>query len=274
MKTTVKKAQARYRYSAILLKELVITDFKLRYQNSVLGYVWSLLRPLFLFVILYVIFAVFLKIGDNIPHWPVALLLGIIMWEFFNEVTRNGLKAVVDKGGLIRKINFPKYIIILSSSLSALINLAINLVIVAIFIVWNGTPITWGYLLIPVFIIELYIFALGCAFILGTINVKVRDVSFIWEIITRGGFYASAVIFPMSRIFQESELAGKLLLLNPVAQAIQDARNGLLGSDIIQSTGTLIGGGLILIPFGLVVAAIIFGGWYFRRRSPYFAEDI
>lgn len=274
-KFTWRTIKGRYRYSVILLKELVRTDFKLRYQNSVLGYMWSLLRPLFMFVILYFIFTKFLHIGDKVPHWAVALFLGLVMWEFFNEVTKQGLKAVVGKGGIIRKINFPKYIIIISSSLSALINLLLNLVIVAIFIVLTKTPVTLSYLLIPVFIVELYVFALGCSFILSTIYVKARDINFIWEIILRGGFYATAVIFPMSRIFHESQLAGQVLLFSPVAQAINDARYGMLGGNIIPSSWSSYSSGLLLlVPLALVVIFIVFGAWYFRRRSPYFAEDI
>lgn len=272
MKKTAAKARQRYRYSVILLKELVRTDFKLRYQNSVLGYLWSLLKPLFMFGILYIIFVKFLKIGQGVDNWPIALLLGLVMWEFFNEVTKQGMKAIVGKSGIIRKINFPKYIIIIASSLSALINLLLNLVIVAVFLVFADVSLSWSFLLVPVFILELYIFALGCAFILSTLYVKMRDINFIWDVITRGGFYASAVLFPMSRIFDISNLAGQLLLLNPVAQTMNDARNGLLGESI-PSTFSLLDFGLIFVPLGLVVASVVFGGWYFRSRSSHFAEE-
>ncbi|MGK2896606.1 MAG: ABC transporter permease, partial [Candidatus Saccharimonadales bacterium] len=117
------KLYQRYRYSLILLKELVITEFKLRYQGSVLGYLWSLLKPLFLFTILYFVFVFFLRVGSDIPHWPVALLLGIVLWNFFGEITNNGLGSIVGRGDVIRKINFPKYVIVLASSISAFINL-------------------------------------------------------------------------------------------------------------------------------------------------------
>src|SRR5882762_90595 len=110
-----------------LLSELVRTDFKLRYQNSVLGYLWSLLRPLLLFVILYVVFVKFLKIGNRVPHYPVYLLLGIVLWNFFNEMTAQSVGSIVGRGDLIRKIKIPRWVIIISTSLSALINLFLNL---------------------------------------------------------------------------------------------------------------------------------------------------
>src|SRR5690348_2520218 len=108
----IDKIKQRYNYSLILLRELVITDFKLRYQGSVLGYVWSLLRPLALFLILYFVFAKFLRIGDAVPHFPVYLLLGIVIWNYFAEVTNGGVSAIVGRGDLIRKLNFPKYVIV------------------------------------------------------------------------------------------------------------------------------------------------------------------
>ena len=98
-----KKIKDRYTYSLILLRQMVITDFKLRYQGSVLGYVWSLLRPLFMFAILYVVFVKFLRIGGDIPHYPVYLLTGIVLWNFFSEITSNGVSAIVSQGDLLRQ---------------------------------------------------------------------------------------------------------------------------------------------------------------------------
>src|SRR5881394_2372508 len=116
-----------------LLAELVRTDFKLRYQGSLLGYAWSLLRPLLLFLILYIVFVKFLKLGKGIPHYPVSLLLGIVIWNFFSEMTSQSLTSIVGRGDLIRKIRIPRWIIVLSSSISALISLGLNLVVVVLF---------------------------------------------------------------------------------------------------------------------------------------------
>src|SRR5690349_2541607 len=137
------------RRNRILLRELVITEFKLRYQGSVLGYLWSLLKPLMLFTILYFVFVRFLKFGEGIEHFEVSLLLGIVMWTFFTEATGQGMQAIVARGDLIRKINFPKYIIVISGTISALINLLLNLVVVLLFIIINGVDIKWSILLLP-----------------------------------------------------------------------------------------------------------------------------
>lgn len=272
---TGKRGMKRYRYSLILLRELVSTEFKLRYQGSVLGYLWSLLRPLFLFIILYFVFIHFLKIGSDIPHWPVALLLGIVLWNFFAEVTNNGINSVVERGDVIRKINFPKYVIILAGSVSALINLVLNLLVISVFMVINGIEPSWMMLLSPLFIIELFAFSLGIAFMLSAVFVFLRDINYIWEIIIQGLFYASAVIYPVALVTNMNPLIAKILLLNPVAQAIQDVRHVLIDTHN-QTLYTLSDGNLLIaaIPIVITVVVAVVGMMLFRRLSPKFAENV
>jgi len=136
-----------------LLAELVRTDFKLRYQGSALGYAWSLLRPLMIFIILYVVFVKFLKIGNGVPHFPVYLLLGIVLWNFFSEMTAQSLGSIVGRGDLIRKIRIPRWIIVLSSSISALINLFLNLVVVTAFLFINHVDLLRTTLWLPLILL-------------------------------------------------------------------------------------------------------------------------
>ena len=274
MDKKISSLKQKYRYSLILLKELVITEFKLRYQGSALGYLWSVLRPIFLFLILYVVFVYFLKIGNDIPHWPVAMLLGIVMWNFFSEVTNNGLASIVNRGDILRKINFPKYVIVLSGTISAFINLLINMVVIGVFMAINGVELTWLALLSPLYIIELFIFALGLAFLLSTIYVKLRDINYIWEIIMQGLFYMSAVIYPMSMVVSMSPLIAKILLLNPVAQSIQDARYALITQEIVTLPSLTDNLFINLIPYTIVLVTFILGAWYFKKKSPTFAENL
>ena len=110
------------RKNSILLKELVKTDFKIRYQGSVLGYLWAVLRPMLLFAILYTVFAKILKMGGDIPHYSVYLMTGTVFWSFFSECTSQGIQAIVGRSDLLRKISFPKWIIVVSSTITALIN--------------------------------------------------------------------------------------------------------------------------------------------------------
>lgn len=275
MTTFYSKLQQRYSYSLILLRRLVITEFKLRYQGSVLGYLWSLLRPLFLFVILYFVFVHFLRIGSDVPHWPVALLLGIVLWNFFAEVTGLGLNSIVERGDILRKINFPKYIIVLSGSISALINLGINLAVIGVFMIINGVNLHVDSLLSILYILELFIFSLGLSFLLAALFVRFRDINYIWEIATQGLFYASAIIYPLSLVIDKSQKLAVLVLLNPIAQSIQDTRHVLI-SDVNPTLTTLTGGDvtITLIPIVIVLVTFIIGALYFKKKSPTFAENV
>lgn len=257
----------------VLLRELVVTDFKLRYQGSILGYAWSLLKPLFLFAIMYFVFGLLIRLGD-IEHFAVYLLLGIVMWNFFSEATNQGMESVVGRGDLIRKINLPKYIIVLSATISALINLCLNLVIVAIFMLFNGVELHAIAIFFPLLIIELYVLALGLAYFLSALNVKYRDTTHIWEIIMQAAFYATPVIYTVSLVIEKSELAAKILLMNPVAQAIQDARYVLITKQTITPSTLFANELYSLIPLALVVVIFITGILYFKKHSKYFAENI
>jgi len=261
------------RRNRILLRELVITDFKLRYQGSVLGYAWSLLKPLFLFAIMYVVFGVLVKLG-SIEHYAVYLLLGIVLWTFFAEATNEGLASVVARGDIMRKISLPKYIIVLSTTISALVNLVLNLVIVAALMIISGVELHVSALMLPVYILEIYVFALGLAFYLSALNVKYRDTSHIWEIIMQAAFYATPIIYPLAVVIEKSELAAKFLMLNPVAQAIQDIRYCLITKETITSWQLFSNPLYIAIPFIIVVIVFIGGILYFKRHSKNFAELI
>ena len=268
------KLRERYQYSWILLRELVRTDFKLRYQGSALGYVWSLLRPLFIFIILYFVFIHFLRIQGG-QHWPVAMLLGIVLWNFFGDITNGGVGAIVGKGDLIRKVNFPKYIIILAGSFSALINLFFNLIVIAVFMILSRVDLSWSALLTPLWILEIFIFAIGISFILSTLFVKFRDVNYIWEIIMQGLFYISPVVYPIAMVVERNVTIAQIIMLNPVAQAIQGARHDLV--DISNMTLTQISGGNLLInlvPLVIVLGTLVLGIWLFRKNSPNFAEEV
>ena len=255
-----------------LISELVRTDFKLRYQGSAIGYAWSLLRPLLLFMILYVVFVKFLKIGNSVPHYPVYLLLGVVIWNFFVEMTAQGLGSIVGRGDLIRKILIPRWIVVLSSSISALINFALNLIVIAVFMAINHVDLMRTILWLPLIFLEVYLFALGLSLFLSAAFVKYRDVSYIWEVALQAGFYLVPILYPLSLItnitFQ------KVILLNPMAQAIQDARYSAVTHQTATAHRIFDGGWYQLIPFLIVIVVLFVGITHFRKEAKYFAENI
>lgn len=255
-----------------LLAELVRTDFKLRYQGSVLGYAWSLLRPLLLFAILYVVFVKFIKLGTGVPHYPIYLLLGIVLWSFFGEMTSQSLGSIVARGDLIRKIRIPRWMIVLSSSISALINLSLNLAVVAVFMLINKVDLPQSAIFFPVILVEIYLFSLGISLFLAATFVKYRDMSYIWEVIMQALFYLTPILYPLALI--SNHTLQKLLLLNPMAQAIQDARNVLVTKDTL-TIAEVYGSPMARVGvLGIVLLSVVIGVTYFRRESKYFAENL
>lgn len=255
-----------------LLSELVRTDFKLRYQGSVLGYAWSLLKPLMLFAILYVVFVKFIKLGGDVPHYPIYLLLGLVLWNFFGEMTSISLNSIVARGDLIRKIRIPRWIVVLTSSLTALINLGLNLVVVAAFMIINKIDIMQTGLLFPLLLIEIYLFSLGVSLFLAAAYVKYRDLSYIWEVFMQGAFYLTPILYPLSLI--SNETFKKLILMNPMAQAIQDARYALVTHEAETISGVFDGGWYKLLPFIIVGLSLVIGVLYFKKEAKYFAENL
>ena len=265
-----------YKGNRVLLKELTKTDFKLRYQGSVLGYLWALLRPLMMFAILYLVFAKLLRFGGDIPHYPVYLLTGTTLWSFFTECTNQGIQAIIQRGELIRKICFPKYIVVVSATLTAVINLFINLIVVVIFALINGVSPSPMWLLVPVLVLELYALSLGIAFLLGAVNVKYRDITSIWDVLVQALFYAVPIIYPITMVAETSPAAAKIILLNPIAQIIQDIRYCLI-TDQTVTTWSYVGEEHIIwkfVPLAIVVIILAWGSWYFRKKSKKFAEEI
>lgn len=265
------------RKNRILLGELVKTDFKLRYQGSVLGYLWAVLKPLLMFAILYLVFSKILRFGDDIPHYPVYLLTGTVLWNFFTECTSQGIQAIVQRGDLLRKISFPKYIVVVSATATALINLAINLCVVIVFALLNGVAPTWSWLLVPFSILELYTFSLGISFLLGAINVKYRDITSIWDVLIQALFYAVPIIYPLSMVLNAGSYGpfiAQVILLNPIAQVIQDVRHNLI-TDATITTWSLIENPLVcVVPILLVILVLVLAALFFRKRSRYFAEEV
>lgn len=225
-----------------------------------------------LFATLYFIFVRFLKIGSNIPHYPQYLLLGILLWNYFSEVTTGSVGAIVSKGDLLRKINFPKYVIILAGSFSAVINLILNSLVLAVFMIIGGISLSWHAVLIVPLVAELFIFSMGLAFFLSALFVRFRDVAYIWEALMQMAFYATPILYTLDIVPHN---IAKILILNPMAQIIQDARYVLITPQT-QTISHLYDGdkAIWLIPIGIALVVTISAGLYFRSRSKYFAEEV
>lgn len=253
-----------------LTLQLALTDFKLKYSGSILGYIWSLVKPLLLFGVLYVVFTYFFSLGKGIPNYPVYLLVGIIFWAFFSEATLSGMHSIVGRGELIRKVNFPKIIIVLAAVITSILTFALNLVIILLFLLFSKIMPDYHALLLIPLTAELIIFIFGLSLILATFYTKFRDFSHIWEVVLQVGFYAIPIIYP---VFFIPDALKTIIMLNPVTQIIQDARWSLVSRDV-NTSWEVLGLPLGLLTLALVAGIFIFGLWFFNSSAKNFAEEI
>jgi ABC-2 type transport system permease protein len=257
-----------------LLRELVVTDFKIRYQNSVLGYLWSLIRPLSLFSVLYVVFQKVFSFGAGVKHYSTYLLLAIMLWTFFTEATSMAMGSIVDRGGLIKKVQLNKMNIVLSSVISAFINLIINLFVVFFFMLIGGVGITSRAWVFPILILELTILSFFTGLLLGSLYTKFRDIKFIWELFLQIAFYATPIIYLMKvGSFGLDAQKIKILSINPLTQIIQDARWALIDSET-TTTWQVLNGAYKFIPVVIIIIISIVGYFVFRARQARFAEEV
>lgn len=244
-----------------LIKEFAMCDFKIRYQESVLGYLWSFIKPLLIFGTLYIIFSVFLKF--NIQYYPVYLFLGIILWNFFVEATSFSMKNLIGRGDIIKKIYFPRDIIVVSSVFNAFFTLLLNFFVFAIFFVVAKIPVSKTIVLLPLFTGELFFISLGAGLFLAALNVKFRDLTHIWDILLQMGFWATPIIYSINMVPQKYHFA---LYLNPMTRIIQYSRNVVIEGKFPQLDG-------IIASLAATLAVFYLGYFVFKKLEPYFAEE-
>ncbi len=252
-----------------LVKELAVTDFKIKYQGSLLGYAWSLAKPLAMFGVLYLVFTVFVRIGSGIQHYALYLLLGIVMWTYFTDLTNTAMRSVADKGEMMRKVYFPRITIVLSTSISATITLALNLVVVFIFMLLARIPVELTHILFIFVLIEYFILCLGISLLISAFFVKYRDIGHIWEVILQLLFYASAIIYPLTIVPVRYQ---KFILLSPITQIIQDSRYILVTKETVIPMNVL-HFPYIFIPYIIPFVLLAVGMFYFNRAARNFAEE-
>ncbi|MGH2918507.1 MAG: ABC transporter permease [Solirubrobacteraceae bacterium] len=251
---------------------LAKTDWKVRFFGSALGYAWSLLRPLMLFGIVYFVFSYVIDAGRGVAFYGVILLLGMIFYFCFSEISGGALTSMVDRESLLRKVGFPRAVVPLSVALVATMNLALNLVVLAAFVAGSGVDPRWTWLLLPIPLVLLLAFATGVAMLLSALYVRYRDIEPIWEVVLQALFYATPILYPIERLAAESETLAKIALLNPVASLIQEARFLLTGApSVSEAMGST---ALLAAPAAILVGVTLLGFWVFDRMAPRAAEEL
>lgn len=257
-----------------LLWLLSVTEFRRTYFGTVFGYVWSLVRPLMLFAVLLFVFTQVFRIGAKLDNYPVLLLLGIVLYTFFQEATTNAVTSVVSQEGVVRKTQFPRLVIPLSTVLTAAFNFVLNLIVVFVFILAWGVDPTWTWLLFPIALFFLFVLTTAVSMLLSVLYVRFRDVAIIWTVLAQMLFYATPILYPLGRFGLEDETIEQWLMVSPLAVIFQQVRVWVLEPDAPTAVEAA-GGAVHLLPAAAIFLAIcVLSVWTFRREAPRIAEEL
>lgn len=249
---------------------LAVTDWKLRFYGSALGVAWTLLRPFAFFGVIYIVFAEIADLGAGVVNYPAYILLSLVLFNFFAEVTGGSVAALVTRENLLRKMRFPHIVIPLSIAVTGLLNLATTLVAVTVFLISLGVYPGWGWLELIPMIGFLLVLALGTGLLLSALFVRYRDVQPIWEVASQMLFYASPILYVATKHVPEKWL--QIYLCNPIASILTEMRHAIMdpsASGIFEAMGWK-----IVIPFSIVALVFALGWFVFKREAPRVAENL
>jgi ABC-2 type transport system permease protein len=250
---------------------LAVTDFKLRFFGSVLGYVWSLMKPLMLFGVLYFVFTEVVRFGEGVTHYPVYLLTAIVLFTFFSETTSRGVKSLVERENLLRKIRFPRIVIPLSITLHSLFNLGLNLVAVFVFVLASGIEPRWSWLAMIPLVALLVALTAGMTMLLSALYVRYRDMEPIWEVVVQVLFYASPVIYVVATLPDSIE---REAMASPITAVLTEVRHVLVDPTAPTAAEAIGGEARLLIPLAIIAVVFVLGLWVFMREAPRIAENL
>jgi ABC-type polysaccharide/polyol phosphate transport system ATPase subunit/ABC-type polysaccharide/polyol phosphate export permease len=256
---------------AYVTATLAASEFKLRYFGSFLGYLWTFLRPMIAFGVLYVAFTQIFRFGGDVPHYATMLLLGIVLWTFFADATMSALSSLVQRESLLRKVAFPRVSIPIAVSTTAAANLLLGLVVVLGLALLDGVEPSLSWLLVFPMLAFLFFFAASIAVLISVLFVRYRDVSPMWDVTLQFVFWATPIIYMISFVPARFQ---KVVMSNPLATVVQQARHSLI--DAQQPSPAMVFGGRVglLIPIGVVALVALASLVVYRSLASRIAEDL
>jgi ABC-2 type transport system permease protein len=249
-----------------LLYLLAVTEFKKAYFGTVLGYLWSLARPLLLFAVLLTVFTQVFRLGSEVPHYPVLLLFNIVLFGFFQEATGIAVTSIVAQESVIRKTQFPRLVVPLAVVVTSLFNLALNLVVVLVFLLAFGVTPMWTWLGFPLILAGLIAITVAVSMIVSALFPRFRDLAIIWTVASTVLFYASPVLYPIEKV---PGALRDIIELNPLAPLLELARRW-----VIDPAAPVAGGTLLLASGAIFVAVCVLAVRLFFREAPRIAEEL
>jgi ABC-2 type transport system permease protein len=260
-----------WRRAGELLYLIAATDFKKHYFGTALGYLWSIARPLMLFGVLLAVFTQVFRVGSEVPHYPVLLLLNIVLFGFFQEATGVAVTSIAAQEGVVRKTQFPRLVIPLAVVLTTLFNLGLNLVVVLVFLLASGVTPEWTWLLAPFVLVALIVLTTAVSMLVSSLYPRFRDLAIIWTVLSTVLFYGSPVLYPLEKV---PATLRDIVMLNPLASILELARKWIVDPSA-PSPAALAGGWWKLLPaVAIFTATCVLAVWVFQREAPRIAEEL
>jgi ABC-2 type transport system permease protein len=255
-----------------LLWVMALTEWKLTFHGTYLGYAWSLVRPLLTFGVLLAVFTQVFRFGDTVEHYPSLLLLNIMLFTLFGEATQRAVTSVVAREQIVRKAQFPRLVIPLSVVLTALMDLGLNLIVVFAFILASGVDPTWTWLLLPVVVLGLLVVTVAVSMIVSALYPRFRDVQLIWIVLATVLFYATPVLYPIG---VAPERFRHVIQLNPLTPIFEQAQKWMIDPNAPGALGATRGSEWLLATSLVVLILLCTAAvWIFNREAPRIAEEL
>ena len=260
-----------WRRAGELLYLIAAIDFKKHYFGTALGYLWSIARPLLLFGVLLAVFTQIFRVGSEVPHYPVLLLLNIVLFSFFQEATGVAVTSIAAQEGVVRKTQFPRLVIPLAVVLTSLFNLGLNLVVVFVFVLASGVTPMWTWLLTPLVLVALIVITTAVSMLVSSLYPRFRDLAIIWTVLSTVLFYGSPVLYPLEKV---PGTLRDIVMLNPLASLLELARKWIIDPQA-PGPAALAGGWWRLLPaLAIFVVTCVLAVWVFNREAPRIAEEL
>jgi ABC-2 type transport system permease protein len=260
-----------WRRALELLYLIAVTDFKRTYFGTALGYVWSLARPLMIFGVLLAVFTQVFRVGSQVPHYPVLLLLNVVLFGFFSEATTTAVTSIVNQESVVRKTQFPRLVIPLAVVLTSLFNLSLNLVVVFVFILAFGVGPMWTWLLFPVVLALLLAITIAVSMIVASLYPRFRDMAIIWTVASTILFYGTPVLYPLDVV---PDTLRDVLVINPLAPLFELARIWMIDPGAPGPVDAAGGFVHLLSAIAIYVGTCALAVWVFNREAPRIAEEL
>jgi ABC-2 type transport system permease protein len=255
-----------------LLWVMAVTEFKLTFHGTALGYAWSLARPLLMFGVLLAVFTQVFRFGDEVENYPALLLLNVMLFSLFAEATKRSVISVVEREQIVRKTQFPRLVIPLSIVLTEVFNLGLNLVAVLIFILAYGVEPTWTWLLLPVIVLALLVITVAVSMIVSALYPRFRDIALIWSVFSAILFYGTPVLYPIG---VAPEQFREIIHLNPLTPIFEQAQKWVIDPGAPGVLGATEGSEYLLaVSLAVYAAVCVAAVWVFNRESPRIAEEL